>query len=544
MLIADGRRENSLEGLSDGRVLISELSEYDVSFRDVTGTGLSFAPPVIVSALAGPNGLGFGRLPRQEGLGVARLALLDHDGLEVWRTLLDIRPGKFREIAEFDAMVADLCDWRTALALDPARTTSADWRLGDPGVVTPEERLVVLRSAMRDLGFFDDLSRVEREAVRQLKRDETPIRVGRDPFDPRQFGRALNIGGTRLAVPSTHPLSARLASLPAEAPAARKSESLDTPENRFVRFAVENLQDALASALASWRALADTPLRRWAVEAERRLGAARRSAFLGQIPRTLHVHTGSPGLQRRQGYAGVLRAWLHSRAGLSLRWDELSERVFAETRDVPTLYEFWCLLKMREILQDQLGARFGLEPFVIEGRGVRLRRGGAALSSDAIVVDGRSWTLRLSYNRAFSPTERQRIDGLDLHAPGVGTWSKIMKPDLTLGLWPWDTKEEDAARDGSLRLLHFDAKYRLRALAGERDGERGFKPDDLDKMHAYAAGIQHSVGAYVLYPGDEDRRFALRERPGLGVGALGLVPGSDLSMPGRNVAAIVRAALS
>lgn len=544
LVIADSRRGNSLEGLPDGRVMVLELSEYDVSFQDRTGMGLEFAAPVIRSALVGPEGLRYGRLPRQDGLGVARLALVDKDGHEAWRALLDIRPEKFREVAEFDSMVADLCDWRTALALDPARTTSADWRLNDSVAGTPEERLVVLRSAMRELDFFDDLAKVEREAVRQLKRDETPVRVGRGPLDPRQFGRALNAGGGRIAIPVAHPLSARLASLPAEAPPVRKSESFDTPENRFVRFAIEQLHDALSSALASWRPLADTPLRRWAVEAERRFESARRSAFVGQIPRTLHVHTGSPALQKRPGYAGVLRTWLRSRAGVSLRWDELSERVFAETRDVPTLYEFWCLLKMREILSDQLGAEFGLAPFVVEGRSVRLLRGGSALSASPIIANGQSWMVRLSYNRTFSPTGHQRIDGVDLHSPGVGTWSKIMKPDLTLGMWPSGTDEETATKDGKLRLIHFDAKYRLRRLTGEVDKVRGFQPDDLDKMHAYAAGIQYGGSAYVLYPGDEDRRFALSEKPNVGVGALSLVPGSDLSTSGPNIAAIVLAALS
>ncbi|MGH7019482.1 MAG: DUF2357 domain-containing protein, partial [Brevundimonas sp.] len=457
-----------------------------------------------------------------------------------------VRPAKFRDVQEFDALVADLCAWRTALALDSKATTSSDWRLHGSSAATPEERLIVLRAAMRDFGLFDDLASVQREAVSQLKRDDALARIGRGAFDPHQFGRVLNAGGDRVAVPATHPLAPRLSSLPAVAPAGRKMETLDTPENQFVKFAVDRLHDGLGLALAEWRSAGGTGLERWAREAERRLRLAQRSPFFNRVSRSYHVNTGSPGLHRRLGYRGVLQTFLEAQAGLSLPWEELSERVFGETRDVATLYEIWCLLKMREILHEVFEIEFDLEPFVIDQGGLRLKRGGSSVSKSEILAGDRRWRLKLSYNRAFSPTASRNVETLAIHSTGLGSWSKMMKPDLTLSAWPAETDELSAASAGTLRLIHFDAKYRLRHLGAlvAGDAERGFKPDDLDKMHAYASGIQHSVGAYVLYPGDQHQRFGLEGREAFGVGAVSLIPGTDRAKAGAVIGEIIRSALN
>jgi hypothetical protein len=101
-----------------------------------------------------------------------------------------------------------------------------------------------------------------------------------------------------------------------------------------------------------------------------------------------------------------------------------------------------------------------------------------------------------------------------------------LEPKLT------DTGEPDDV------WLHFDAKYRLERLSEivgaeptesedeTEDGQSGVigeaRADDLLKMHAYRDAIRRSAGAYVLYPGSEQKDFRQYHEvlPGLGAFAL------------------------
>ncbi|MGH7021627.1 MAG: hypothetical protein ACREEY_17235, partial [Brevundimonas sp.] len=82
IVIADRKGVGSLARSETGEITISELSEYDVSFRDATGRYLTFAAPVEMSPLTGLEGDRYGWMPRQNGLGVLRLALLEPGGPE------------------------------------------------------------------------------------------------------------------------------------------------------------------------------------------------------------------------------------------------------------------------------------------------------------------------------------------------------------------------------------------------------------------------------------------------------------------------------
>lgn len=100
--------------------------------------------------------------------------------------------------------------------------------------------------------------------------------------------------------------------------------------------------------------------------------------------------------------------------------------------------------------------------------------------------------------------------------------------------------EEDAAGQGRVAYLHFDAKYRADHLAmifggdaEELDEEKDeakavgtYKRGDLLKMHTYNDAVRQTAGSYVLYPGS-DRETRLKKFHEIlpGVGAFVLKPG-------------------
>ncbi len=440
----------------------------------------------------------------------------------VWRRSISVRPEKLRDRAEFENMVTDLCRWRSVVALDLHAYSSAPWVWADAArSLTPEERLVVLRAAAEDNHLYDNLKRVERSALVRLNRDIELVSLGREEVDPFRLGPHVNGPGARVSIPISHPLAARIASLPARLPPARKIETIDTPENQFVKVVIRRFREAISEALRELPYYSGSPISQWAQEAERRLAGLEGSSFFSKVSWPAHMSIGSPALQRREGYKGVLQAFLDLRAGFSMPWDEMSDAVFGETRDVPTIYEFWCLLRLRQELEAELGASLDLDHFFVASGKLKVRRGASSNSSRPISICGQLYALTLHYNRSFYPAVAVMKGRFQVHELAIGTWSKPMKPDFTVAVYPSGLSEAQAGEQGLLRFVHFDAKYRLRKLVNS--AEITHVPDDLDKMHAYASSINHTWGAFTLFPGDTEELFAAPSSKDA-VGAIPLAP--------------------
>jgi hypothetical protein len=109
----------------------------------------------------------------------------------------------------------------------------------------------------------------------------------------------------------------------------------------------------------------------------------------------------------------------------------------------------------------------------------------------------------------------------------AGSWTKNMRPDYTLSLWPIGITQNEAENEEIIVHIHFDAKYKVEHLSeifGElnvkeqteeeiqeelssekEEQKRGtFKRVDLLKMHSYKDAIRRTAGSYILYPGYDE----------------------------------------
>ncbi|MFL6846332.1 MAG: DUF2357 domain-containing protein [Allosphingosinicella sp.] len=492
----------------------------------------AFGRPVETSPLQHAGEL-LGSLGQSPGLGIVRVGLQGHSGEILWQQALHVRPEKLRDQHEFEAMVSDICRWRTSLALDLRSYSSAPWSLdSESRAIQPEELLVVLRSVVETHDVFANLEQVQRRAQARLDRDQTLARLGFDQIEAFRLGRLLNAPGERVLVPSGHPLSPRFQSLPRQGPSARKIENVDTPANQFVKFVLARIGSLLGETLAA-EIYSHSPLVAWAKRAEASVRRLIANPFFSRISRISKIDLGSPVLQNREGYRSILQAYLMLKAGLSIRWPEVSEAVFGETRDTAQLYEIWCLIQLRHSLAEEFGAELPLDHFECREGRLRVLRGSSAVSPIPVELQGRHYRLQLHYNKLFSPAKAGTQGCLVTHEGSAGTWSKVMKPDYTIALFPHKITTAAAAEAGDLCLVHFDAKYRLKSLGrmlGEEDAAlRTYVPDDLDKMHAYVAGINGSAGAYALYPGDRTA-FYLRSDRKASVGGIAASPGATDSI--------------
>jgi predicted component of viral defense system (DUF524 family) len=323
----------------------------------------------------------------------------------------------------------------------------------------------------------------------------------------------------------------------------RKVDSFDTEPNRFVKFALEAFRRLCLDVeqLTGSGTTIGEEARRMRMTMDGLLGRG----FFRSLSRMTRLPLDNQTLQKREGYRELLRAWILTGAASSLNWEGNRDCYDGTTRDVATLYEYWIFIQMHRILKDiphmeKCEGKGDPEDFVKESKGqlqIQLEAGKKTWSRFLWKGAG-SVVLRIDlyYERTFTTTPDVRASG---------SYSRQFRPDYSLAIYPAEfEKEEEALKAGKVAHLHFDAKYRAESLAQvfgqaevtgddlqeeKREGKSlsTYKRGDLLKMHTYNDALRHTIGSYVLYPGDSgtpEKRPRFHEiAPG--VGAYALKPG-------------------
>ncbi len=375
-------------------------------------------------------------------------------------------------------------------------------------------------------------------------------------YDPLRFGRDW-----QAAVEGT--LGMALGYNAMEILEERKFDSLDTPPNQFVKFALHSFrglcEDVTNAAFKDegtgrMRVLREEQGAAYleAVQMRDTLDQFLDSPFFDDVSEVQRLPLESQTLQKREGYRDILLAWLMLDAAAQIDWPGRNDAYDGTNRDVATLYEFWLYFVLLRAFKDKLGMELLRDPIARldealpfcciadDGRMmINLKRGEASFCRFRLNKDGHQLRIHFFYNRKFERSDVSRR----------GTYSKGFRPDYTLVIIPGDIKEEDwlkaerqAEDEGRIAYLHFDAKYRVEQLLsviGETEEESEedrltakstgtFKNADLYKMHTYNEAIRRTVGSYVLYPGVDPKNEAGRNRferyyeiiPGIGAFAL------------------------
>ncbi|MGI9252517.1 MAG: DUF2357 domain-containing protein, partial [Thermomicrobiales bacterium] len=467
---------------------------------------------------------------------------------------IEVRSAKLDYLHDYRLMLADIADRALGLITDmraPAMTRLQSASGADPA--TLHQRLALIRALLDSRPFHEALARIT--AVPDTQRRPLPefqdLRRGLRPSHSLQATIARH--PRRLIVPEGHPVNAHLAnrgipapSLPAELLGARQAETVDTPANQFVKFALVDIRQFLADIELRLASLPPDD-RRW-LDIVRQLtetiDAHLAHPLFRDVSMPQSLALGSPVIQRKAGYRELLAAWVRFRMAAQLSWSGGDDVFGAGKRDIAQLYEYWLFFFMLDLFGSVVAADppvpRDLIAFTADGFDLRLSA-GAAFSIQSRVA-GRDLPLqaRFSYNRTFAG---KPADGRSSY-PLAGSWTRSMRPDFTFSFWPAALSEADAEERDSLVHLHFDAKYRVDSIAtlfglddpAELDAEKqAFRANlapkraDLLKMHAYRDAIRRTQGAYVLYPGTAGDATQWIEYHELlpGLGAFAVRPGNE-----------------
>ncbi len=459
---------------------------------------------------------------------------------------VEVRSAKLGYRDHYRGMLSFIARQSSALLMDCRAPTQVRldilWRQNTRVL---EQQLEFLRHTVESVQFGAAVNEILRNPHRRME-DEREDRDISKPFKPdKLFVRQIEAASRRVPAPRTIGIE----SLPTSISVRHRTDFLDTAENRFAKMVLVEFRnffsDVLAHLVVSNNRGIDRPDQRRLINDCTRLRALL-DGYLsrGFFPEVSHPDVlpfASPVLQRKAGYRELSLDWLQFHAGSQLMWDGGTDVFHAGARDVATLYEYWLFFQLQQLFRQKFSCDQPLHAVVIDKtkvppqlnlkRGVELKTPVSGTWSETA---GRNLNAEFHFNRTFHVRR-------DRDHTRASSWTRAVRPDYTISVWPAEYKREEAEANELMVHIHFDAKYRVERVGeilGERtdddttentddlitDTQTAAKYDDLLKMHAYRDAIRRTAGAYVLYPGtpgDDQTHLGFHEvLPGLGAFAV------------------------
>jgi predicted component of viral defense system (DUF524 family) len=450
-------------------------------------------------------------------------------------TYLEVRSRKLEYDSEYRVMLEDITSRCADFLLQLESPAEQHFKPEDEiQEATLAQRLYFLKSLLDGEEFQQALQRIVtmpntcwREEFRTIDVRQS-CRLGR--YEVRQVVSA----GRRMEIPAGHPLRTLMKTIPEQIEVRDKRDTVDTPENRFVKYALNTFLQTLEEMVPKIGNDKYPGLRAEIDELINDLEETVSHGFFKEVSFPELLPLNSPVLQRKEGYRHVLRTWMLLELAAKLSWTGGDDIYAGGKRDAAALYEYWVFFRLLDLVADLFELDKPPVASLIDDKDFVLKlKAGSHLPIRGVYSGaGRTLQVQFSYNRTF--------DGAVKH-PAQGSWSRQMRPDYTLSLWPDGFSADEAENQELITHIHFDAKYKVDRLVemfgkendnltDEKIAQRAgiYKRADLLKMHAYRDAIRRSSGAYVIYPGtDSSLPFQGFHELLPGLGAFPLRPGTS-----------------
>lgn len=332
----------------------------------------------------------------------------------------------------------------------------------------------------------------------------------------------------------------------------KKQLSVDTPENRFIKMAVNKSKRQLGEFEQKLRQSNQAPERQrlsdsflnelhsWQQPLQKVLG----QSFLKDVGAYTRLSRESLVLQQKTGYSAVYRIWQE----LKFYLDVFGNQSSISMKSVAEIYEVWCFLCLKQILEQDLGFE------LVENSVTKLAQN-----------DFFEYQLEDGFAGAFRFKRSDGVTAKLAHEPkftkkgqSIRSYLVNQEPDIVLQVTlpkSADLTKADSSEEKQFIWL-FDAKYRIKTQKNRFDDSnediesKDYVPDDaINQMHRYRDALirlsksSNSIagqsakksrpvfGAFALYPGFFDQAAtpnpyaaAIEE---VGIGAFALLPSQD-----------------
>lgn len=452
------------------------------------------------------------------------------------KVCLEIRSTKSDYESDYRHMLDDIAEYYTDLVLQQGSPVTQQLGIDENSSSdTLYQRFSFVRSIVDSDAFGEAVHKIISNPVRKW----TDANIERSIVGVKRLSRKniRQIASDRDRLPLSDSMRRNmpygLNSVPRTIEVEYKRDTIDNQENQFVKFVLRTFSNfcaelkTFANAGERLKAEADMTIEQ--------LSAHLENPFFRKVSMPTFTNMNSPVLQRKEGYREVFQAWLLYDLAAKLNWDGGDDVYRAGKKNVATLYEYWLFFKLLELVSEF----FNIDPRSKENLvthdsdhiNLNLKQGKMSMVVGKQQTFSRWLNVAFYYNRRFESIAKNKD-----YIHSAGSWTMTMRPDYTLSLWPGEITEADAEQEDLIVHIHFDAKYRLdKVLLDDKSinideekvqQEKGiYKRADLLKMHAYKDAIRRTSGAYVLYPGDENKAIRGFHEIVPGLGAFSIRPG-------------------
>lgn len=317
--------------------------------------------------------------------------------------------------------------------------------------------------------------------------------------------------------------------------------SKDTVENRFLKYAIQStlsrfkiVQKNILSIIKA----DNIGLRQQIQEMNSELDRLSYHPFFRGIGNFKGFTQDSLVMKQAYGYKEVYESWILLQCGYDLQ-DGIMQ---LEVKDISELYEIWCFIKIKSIVNHILGEKAELRTSGNQTEGSFIKNLIQGKASDVSFIDKNNVEVVLAsvmYNATSDDEAIDEFDPTKQKTDIIGTTSKTteQRPDIVLRL----SKSKDSIQYTYL----FDAKYRL-------NDTQIFDCDvppvnAINQLHRYRDAIYYTqsddqqlkkevVGGFVLYPGNLTKdqfnhSYYKKSIDEVNIGAYPLKPGSHWNSP-------------
>ena len=305
--------------------------------------------------------------------------------------------------------------------------------------------------------------------------------------------------------------------------------SKDTIENRFLKYAVKEMHrrfSIIREHIKISLKISDDEISNNLSAMDEQLVRLINHPFFHQIGIFKGFSQDSLVMKHARGYSDIYKEWLLLQCGY-----ELEESMnHLEVKDISDLYEIWCFIKVKNMIQKIVGDKAVVTSSGKELTSSFIKQLVYGTQSEVKFCDGDIELATITYNAQVEKED----DNITSAISETSTFTTIQRPDIVLRLSKRD-------KDDIVYTYLFDAKYRL---SDRQIDNKDVPPQDaINQMHRYRDAIYYTgsdneqdikkeiVGGYVLYPGNIDKdefenSYYHRSISRIGIGAFPLRPGS------------------
>lgn len=460
-----------------------------------------------------------GRLNFKSHVGLADLSLGEKEKLFV-----EVITYKLNYYEDFKSLLNSIADQMTDLLLQMGESTGVNFETDYEREAEDYIKIIHLREVFRNENLQSALEAIIRNPHAKLISEDYKVNLSNLKNPNIQL---IASKAALLEYRQGGPLSKQFSGYtPKELIETYKSETYDTPENRYIKNFLEDIlwdcQRITKSIEKRINSDKDNAIK-WETtlnEINKWIGMIYEwlsQSFWKDIGIMEYLPSNSQVLQKREGYRNILMLDLKYQLAIKLQWNAelLFDEVYGDIKPIYDLYEIWCFFKLREVLVKLFGIEKENDLLCIDSGklSVNLKKGVTSKLGFNGEYNNKKVLIDLYYNRLFKGKENSK----------TGSYSIDFKPDYSLYI-------KIPGEDVNV-FVHFDAKYSFEANSfnNEEYSLLSAKRIHLEKMHAYKDAIRDSMGSYILYPGNKLGRFSENEDNILpGIGAYPLRPGSEL----------------